>query len=320
MKENSPQHSQEGASLEGNESMPGMAPPVLSLTASSISNSSLAPGATTMQLQLDPQAPMQLAQLREDYPWQGIVDAAAGTLLMREWGMCKMDDPMLASGTRLTVIAGREDYLQVNVGGDSGWVEKDNVDDVVSNHIENNMVGDQMDWGPSGANGNTDFAQAARDPALPMPDGSDSSFLNCWEMILLAAFQVGMLSRATIQDLYQNDRLEDMMTTSGTYTIGDPDSPTPARGDIMFMNGLAHVVIAQGERDAAGNLKVWSFWPPSDFSADDLNAAVAAGEGIGAFTTGIVQDTTIEALSGWMAGIDFTDINPNPITFGTPIW
>lgn len=317
MKENSPIQRQEGASLESNASMPSMAPPSNGLMASSLSNSAPATGGA-MQLMADENAPIQREpDLRSDYPWQGIIDEAAGTLLMEHSDRCMITDSNLAHNTRVTVTGEENGYLRVQAGAQEGFIQKEHVDDVVSNHIEENMVGDQMNWDQSGSAGGTDFSEAALDPARAMPDGSPASTVNCWEMVLLAAFQVGVLDRATIQDLYQNDRVDEMMpAVAGTYSIGDAASPTPARGDFMYMNGLSHVVIAQGERDGAGNLKVWSFWPPSDFTPAQVRAEIAAGN-IDAVKVGRVQDTTIEDLADWMTEFG---INGNPITFGRPAW
>lgn len=324
MKENQSVQLKESSSIESNESMSSMSPPAFGLQASSLSNS--APGTgQAVQLMVDPAAPIQMADMRTDYPWQGVVDNAGGTLLMLQENVCTENDIQLPQGTRLTVLSRNGDYFKVSANGQEGWVQFEHVDDVVSNHIEENMVGDEMKWDQSGAGGGTDFAAAALDNTVDangdhntaMPTGAPGDTVNCWEMILLAAYQVGVLDRDTIHNWYANDNIAAMMPVAdGQYTVGDPASATPQRGDFVFMNGLSHVVIAQGDRDAAGNLKVWSFWPPSDFTPAQVQAAIAAGD-IDSVKTGRVQDTTIEYLADWMTQLG---LNGNPITFGTPAW
>lgn len=324
MKETTVSQQKESSALEGNATMQAMAPPSFGLGASALSNNAPQTGAA-VQMMTDPAAPIQRVQMRDDYPWEGVIDFAGGALLMERENMCMQTDVMLPRGTRVTVTGASGDYYQVTANGKTGYLEKSKVDDAVSNHIEENMVGDQMNWEQSGPGGGTDFAAAALDNSqdaagnhnTPMPDGSPSSTVNCWEMIMLAAFQVGILDRDTIHNWYSNGNIEGMMpAVSGTYTIGDAASPTPDRGDVVFMNGLSHVVIAQGDRDSSGNLKVWSFWPPSDFTPAQVQAAIAAGN-IDSVKTGKVQDTTIEYLADWMTQLG---LDGNPITFGSPAW
>lgn len=181
-----------------------------------------------------------------------------------------------------------------------------------------------MNWDRSGATGTTDFAVAARDNSkdargnynTPMQGVSSTSTMNCWEMILLAAYQTGMLGRDQVYDWYTNDTIEDMMASqSGTYKLGDPKTARPDRGDIVFMHGLNHVVIAQGST-SGGKEKVYSFWPPSDYSPATVQSAIASGK-IDSVKKGKTQDTSIESLADWMKALS---MEPNPITFGPAGW
>jgi cell wall-associated NlpC family hydrolase len=306
------------------EQMQSMAPPAFGLAASGVSNISPNTG-QAIQRAADPNAPIQRRETRDEFPWQGVIDHPNGALFMLQPNVCTEQDISLPRGTRVQVLARNDWQYQVRLtDGTTGYVEVDHVDDAVSNHIEENMVGETMHWEPSGPNGSTDFAVAARENpdaqgayGTPMPDVAASSVMNCWEMVLLAAYQVGVLSRDTLRSWYQGGNLEAMMPQpDGTYVIGDANSPVPQRGDLIFMNGLSHVVIAQGDRDSSGRLKVWSFWPPSDFSPADAQAAIQSGN-IDSLKIGQVQDTTIEQLADWMVQMG---LSPDPITFGTPAW
>ncbi|HHG84475.1 MAG TPA: hypothetical protein ENJ82_06985, partial [Bacteroidetes bacterium] len=321
MKENASIHQKSSSSLESNDSMMSMAPPSFGLEASSLGNMAPAPGGA-IQLMADSSSPIQrVADMRDDYPWQGVVDNPNGALFMEYSDRCTADDFMVPHGTRVTVLGAVGEYYHVQYQGREGYLEKDKVDDVVANHIEETMVGDQMDWQPSGPAGRTDFARAARDNTqdangdynTPMPDGSPNSLLNCWEMILLAALQTGVLSRDTVHNWYRNGNIEAMMPgVDGTYVVGNGNNPQPQRGDIVFMQGLNHVVIAQGELSTNLHCKVWSFWPPSDFTPAQARAALApGGAGIDSISTGRIQDTTLEELANWMIQMN---MDPNPIT------
>jgi Domain of unknown function (DUF4157) len=141
-----------------------------------------------------------------------------------------------------------------------------------------NRLGSTMTWTPSGpGSGNTfeTWASAATQPATS-PAWNSSTTINCWEMILLAAFERGLTTWQWIHNLYTAgsgpawDAALPGRMTSGTmipYRVGDPNSPSPNRGQIVFFNDDAHVALAEGYRNGAGQNVIISFWPPPGHAA-----------------------------------------------------
>ena len=129
----------------------------------------------------------------------------------------------------------------------------------------NSMVGDTATWTPSGpGSGNTfaTWAEASSEGAAPPL--SASTTINCWEVVLLAAYRAKAIDWKWIHNLYTSVAVTDWVNkmSNGAKTehkVGDPNSPYPLKGDIVFMDGLAHVALATGDKD-----KVYTFWPPPD--------------------------------------------------------
>jgi hypothetical protein len=177
------------------------------------------------------------------------------------------------------------------------------------------MVGQQMTWVPSGpGSGNTFETWASAASEGTAPDVASLTRINCWEMVLLAAYRAGMVTWQWIHNLYT-------ASTSGwsaylvatlsrgtplTYTASDPNTSRPLRGDIVFFNGAAHVALATGETDGLGRSKVISFWPPP-------GTAFASGG-----TLDNVKVTTIEELNDY-----WTTVAHRPafvVTFASAPW
>jgi hypothetical protein len=148
-----------------------------------------------------------------------------------------------------------------------------------------------------------------------------NTVFNCWEVILFAAYKAGVLPWEKIHDVYTyhaddwNKYLAEWLTDrSGVYyDVSNPTGSKPQRGDIVLFNGVAHVALATGERDAQGRAKVISFWPPSDkdrvfLGMKDKDTAVFAGE---------VQETTIEELVQFMTDNDMGSVE---VKFASPPW
>lgn len=149
-----------------------------------------------------------------------------------------------------------------------------------------------------------EWASAPSEGKAPKVDPSTT--INCWEMILLVAYQKG-LRWQWIHDLYTNHPdwtgyfVEKM--SRGYQFDYEPNAPLPkipARGDIVFFNGPAHVALATGERVDAG-VKVLSFWPPPKLTGRFSEGTLAE-----------VQLTTIEELVPFL--------NNPKVTFATPPW
>jgi hypothetical protein len=294
-----------------------------------LSNQSAQPAA---QLKTAGAAPIQRAtKMRDDYPWEGVVHGAWSAAL-RSSAQKDAKDPHkntiadVPKGAKVTVTGKTGDWYAVTWGSKKGYIHTTLVDDLVTRKIQDDFVGKEMIWKASGGNGTTDFAKAARDDSKDaktgeynskMPTVAPKSVMNCWEMVLLAAYQTGMLSREKVAKWYNDGDLNAKMMASkrSTYEMGNPKTPRPDRGDIVYMNGINHVVIAQGKQ-VGGKEAVFSFWSPSDYSVAQVKAAQASGN-IDSVTKGKVQDTTIEKLADWMKGMG---MSADPITFGHPGW
>jgi hypothetical protein len=164
----------------------------------------------------------------------------------------------------------------------------------------------------------TTFAQwAEADSESAGPVLSPQTTLNCWEMILLAAYNAGIVSWKAIHDVYlaepktQNPNawfklLARRFTPGGTtaYPLGNPSGPKPAAGDIVLFDGTDHVALASGLADSQGCSKVLSFYPPKDEGHED--------NGFG--TVGRTRLVTIEWLAKQM------DDPKMVVRFGTPLW
>lgn len=176
----------------------------------------------------------------------------------------------------------------------------------------------------------TDFMQwATTGKGQPPPALVDTSVMNCWEVILLAAYNAGEISYGYINKLYtnipacnvdvkysQDERIKECnqqqnnewmnRITAGELTSYHPHQPAskrPAQGDMVFFNGLEHVAMATGNGS-----NVYTFWPAPDI-AFTRNTAGAVPDR--------VKVVTIEALYDWWVQ---TKQQPPVIQFGRPEW
>ena len=169
------------------------------------------------------------------------------------------------------------------------------------------MVGEQARWVPSGpSSGNTFQTWASASSESAAPPITSVTTINCWEMVLMAAFRIGAIDWQWIHDLYTNsvgnwyDELPNRMTRGGTTTYDlASHTPLPVRGDIVFFDGASHVALATGNAD-----EILTFWPPP-------NTAFTAGG-----TVDDVKLSTIEILSDWMTA----NLSTPTVTFGSPAW
>lgn len=176
------------------------------------------------------------------------------------------------------------------------------------------MVGQQATWTPSGpGSGNTFESWASASSEGTAPALSTVTRINCWEMVLLAAYRTGLLSWQWIHDQYTAhtadwfDHMVGMLSRGSRirYRAGAPAGRKPLRGDIVFMDGMAHVALATGNVDGAGRAEVISFWPPP-------NTPFTRGG-----TIDSVKVTTIEELSDWWAA----NMPPAPVVeLAAPPW
>jgi hypothetical protein len=188
---------------------------------------------------------------------------------------------------------------------------------IVANQMAGSVGSQQGVWHPSGPSATaTDFSAwamaASEDKSFTV---SATSVLNCWEMVLYAAWKSGSLAWSWIHSIYSyvgpdwsNEFVRRTGKGSKTWNPSTK-TPKPKKGDVVYFNGTAHVTLATGVTDAAGNTHVDSFWPAPDVAFKLPMPQHGAGHGVAAGTPDKVKDTTIEALKAWME---------DPANGGTP--
>jgi len=179
----------------------------------------------------------------------------------------------------------------------------------------NQRLGSTMEWVPSGPTSGNTFQTWASAPTQPAtsPPWTAATTINCWEMVLLAAFERGLTTWQWIHNLYTTGgtgagwfaALPGRMSSGPrvTYRVNDPDSPSPHRGQIVFFNGADHVALAEGYRDGTGRSVIISFWPPP-------------GQPSIPNTADKVKRTTIEELVNYMVGA----FGPTTVDFASSPW
>ena len=132
-----------------------------------------------------------------------------------------------------------------------------------------------MRWTPSRVGGvvpDNDFSVWASAPSEGVaPQVAPTTRINCWEMVMFAAYRAGVTNWKWIHDVYTKppfdiDTIPRALSGGAriSYIVGDPKTPRPKRGDIVFFTGAAHVALANGVIDGLGRTQVISFWPPPD--------------------------------------------------------
>ena len=150
------------------------------------------------------------------------------------------------------------------------------------------------------------------------PKLGQMTVMNCWEMIMLAAFRSLVLSWDRIHKIYtarksQRDWyqfLEEVLSFNKgiPYNIDKPTKTNkPVAGDIVFFDGVDHVAIATGHHDEKGT-HVYSFWTLP-------NVKKTPNEG---GTEHDILDTTIEELDN--AFFEEYNLHFKTIEFTTPNW
>lgn len=262
--------------------------------------------------------------IKDDYPWSGVVNNAILLAMRVSPNGTTLAD--LPDGVIVKVTGRNGNWLQVEVdttqsgiilnskarkrlAGNtlSGYVHNRYVDDATANRMERmETAGARAAWYASGGTGTVgatwgndfaDWASASTETTAPTVDPSTT--INCWEMVLLAAYNVGALSWNWIHDLYINVPMSDWPDhmTRGSRQVYTPGSSSINRGDLVFFNGLAHVALATGSGD-----DVYTFWPPPDFAP-------------GTYTYGTVDDVKVRSISS-LAGAMSSPV----IEFGPPAW
>jgi hypothetical protein len=135
----------------------------------------------------------------------------------------------------------------------------------------------------------------------PVPSGSGAK-MNCWEVVMYSAYLAGLVSQARLRTIHADAAKAASAGGGGSAyyaslysALGGPGTALgakvlPARGDLVFFDFPAHVALALGTRDAAGEREVMSLWilPPDPTGTRFVNN---------------VQRTTIEALIRAMVAV-----------------
>ncbi|MBD3357652.1 MAG: hypothetical protein GF363_10875 [Chitinivibrionales bacterium] len=179
----------------------------------------------------------------------------------------------------------------------------------------------------------TSFKDWVRDNAEPLPP-SDKLSLNCAEFVFLSAIESGAATRDDIKSIYDAREAGETFTDSVVrpgdqrrlyYTIEthDDDLPPeieftmngykPQAGDILFLDGTAHVAMFTGEK-VDGEHEVISFPAiPSPW-----------GDGLPQYIEGVkAQNTTLESLIADIyksASVNNFDQPPIEVLAGRPFW
>lgn len=226
-----------------------------------------------------------------------------GWLLPQE--LTALRDAAMAAGLTARVTGPVRDRIRLHVADEMG-----------------SMQGQSAAWTPSGgaaARGPTRtpntfaaWAEAASETAAPPIDPATT--INCWEMVLLAAYRAGALRWQWIHDLYVatppdswSAELQRRLTPGGKTRYDRTARPArPRRGDIVYFDGAAHVALGTGVRAADGSDDVYTFWPPTSI------AVYTRG------TVDKVKTDTIEKLAAFIDGM-----HPGVacvVEFGAPPW
>ena len=114
----------------------------------------------------------------------------------------------------------------------------------------------------------TDFAQWASAASETAFTVGSTTVINCWEMVLYAAYKAGQLTWAWIHDRYaaaggtwSADMIAHLTPKGRTAFDRATQSPQPRRGDIVLFDGINHVALATGN-----GTHTYTFWPPPDVS------------------------------------------------------
>jgi hypothetical protein len=163
----------------------------------------------------------------------------------------------------------------------------------------------------------TNFAEWASAPSEDKAFSvGPNTVLNCWEMVMYAAYTAGQLNWKWIHDVYMSapatwaaDTARKLLPTTQTWFDRVRQLPIPNRGDLVLFNGIDHVALARGR-----GTETDTFWPPPDVA---VQSGLAGGRRYVVATPDRVKRFNIEQLAAACDG-------PNPgsctVSFGPPPW
>jgi hypothetical protein len=246
--------------------------------------------------------------MKSTYPWTGVI-VNAWSAALRSSAAKDTANPHqntiadIPKGTKVKVVGNTGNWLsvEVTIGGKAlkGFVSQELVDDAVAASMTS-MLGQEATWEPSGPGSGTSFEQwASAATEATAPKIEPATTINCWEMVLYAAYKAGVITWAWIHDLYVNKDpatwADEMSASRKPYVAG---TSKMNRGDLVFFDDTSHVALATGKGD-----EILTFWPPPD-------------KGSYSGTVDKVKLSTVKALSDYMTPIWGTP----PVTYGPGAW
>lgn len=250
--------------------------------------------------------------IREPYPWIGVITPAVGANVRSS---PDLSDPLnvqfaIPRGAQVKVLSTTSNWLKIETRyrgpAEMGYVHHTLVDDASASSMAGS-VGTTMVWRGSGPGSGTDFeAWASAATETPLPAITPTTVMNCWEAVLVAAYQARTITWSWIHNLYTSVPVASWVTAMSrgplhAYAVPGPNPRMPQRGDLVFFNGLEHVAMATGNGS-----DVYTFWPPP-------NTPFRFGG-----TTDKVKVFTIEDLVAWWSA---NMPPPSPVVqFGAPRW
>ena len=160
------------------------------------------------------------------------------------------------------------------------------------------MVGQQATWtgsGPGSGDASETWASAASESAAPPLSTVTRSTAGRWSCSPPTAPACSPGSGSTTSTRPRSATGARTWSAccprrAGSRTcVGAPAGRKPLAGDLVFMDGMAHVALATGNVDGAGRADIISFWPPP-------NTPFTRGG-----TIDSIKRTTIEELVDWWA-------------------
>ena len=249
--------------------------------------------------------------IRGPYPWRGVIIPSIGARIRSTPDLSDLSNVLdaIPRGETVRVLSASGSWLRVESRYRGpvlvGYIYHTLVDDATSSSMETS-VGTGMIWEPSGPGSGTTFESWASAPSeTSFPTVTSTTVMNCWEAVLLSAYQAGAINWNWIHNIYVSTPVADWVTAMSrgarrSYAVPGPNHPMPQRGDLVFFNGLAHVALATGNGS-----EVFTFWPPP-------NTPFTPGG-----TSDRVKKFTIEALVTWWE----TNMPPKPtVEFAAPNW
>lgn len=173
----------------------------------------------------------------------------------------------------------------------------------------------EMTWAQYPAGGDSTLYQYVYE-STPLPP-LNNTILACWELPLLALVRSGQIDGPGLKSRLKNDPLAtniSFLITTGFFADIKSYQPGMAleKGYLAFFDGMQHVALLSGERNAGNNAVVVSFWAHTFPQHPGHNA----GNPVPGTP---VEFNTIEGLQDLMVARGLATIRP-PVQIAKPFW